>query len=417
MEDMPQGMHAVKADDVQQWGLQMERARGLGANANGSRSSAWLPEIDQILLVGLKHGRIGIREAVNRVVALRAGFTRGDCWKRLRFLKESNKGSHPAPRNWPQEVKDQLREGYFEGGQKKRQALKAIRELFPGLPSHTPSRFARRQGWLKKTASDHKTRSWTDHEERKLWELAGYETAARIGERLGRSEGAVRCRLKMLGLSVRVKDGWSFRALQQLLHVGPSKLRRFVVQGSLRVRDPRISANSLEALWESRIASTVTAPLDEASEALRKKLRKGSNAYSWGSAVKLLGVSIEQVRAWIVKGELKIVDGFVTERAFQDFCRKCGAELNGVLLGNDIRDWLADGYMLRLPAGGDASSVPSSAKHALVTRQCQKCKRRMRGNVFFKHVKTCKGLVSEKKTRAVAASLYEPGFQSTSRIV
>ncbi len=414
---MPQGMHAVEADDVQQWGLQMERARGVGANLNAKRSSPWLPEIDQILLVGLKHGRLGVHEATNKVIALRAGLTRADCWKRLRFLRENHKGNYPSPRNWPQEVKDLLRGGYNEGGQKKRQALKAIRELYPGLPSHTPSRFARRQGWLKRTASGPETRPWTDHEEQKLWELAGYEPAARIGERLGRSEGAVRCRLKMLGLSVRVKDGWSFRALQQLLHVGPSKLRRFVVQGSLRVRDPRISADSLAALWESRIALTLTSPINGAAEALRKKLRKGPNVYSWGSAVKLFGVSMEQVRAWIVKGELKIVDGFVTERAFQDFCRKCGAELNGVLLGNDIRDWLADGYTLRLPADGAAGSVPSSAKHALVTRQCQKCQRRIRGNVFFKHVKNCKGLVSEKKTSAVAASLREPGFQQTSRIV
>jgi hypothetical protein len=390
-------MHAVKADDAQQWGLQMERVCGVGANVAGSRSSPWLPEIDQILLVGLKHGRLGIREATNKVVALRAGLTRADCWKRLRFLRESNNGNHPAPRNWPQEVKDLLRKGYHEGGQKKRQALKAIRELYPGLPSHTLSRFARRQGWLKNTASDHKTRPWTDHEERKLWELAGYEPAVRIGERLGRSEAAVRCRLKMLGLSVRVKDGWSFRALQQLLHVGPCKLRRFVVQGSLRVRDPRISASSLIALWESRIASTITPAIDGPAEALRKKFRKGPNAYSWGSAVRLLGVSMEQMREWIVIGELKIVDGFVTERAFQDFCRKCGAELNGVLLGDEIRDWLADGYTLRLPTDESPGSVPSCAKHALVTRQCPKCQRRMRGNVFFRHVKNCKGLGTQAK--------------------
>ena len=388
----------------------MERARGVSANLNGQRHSPWLPEIDQILLVGLKHGRIGIREATNKVIALRAGLTRGDCWKRLRFLRESNNGGHPAPRTWPQEVKDLLREGYHEGGQQKRQALKAIRELYPGLPSHTPSRFARRQGWLRNIASDHKTRPWTDHEERKLWELAGYETAARIGERLGRSEGAVRCRLKMLGLSVRVKDGWSFRGLQQLLHAGPSKLRRFVVQGSLRIRDPRVSASSLIALWETRAASVQPSPEEVTTEAVRKRLRKGPTAYSWGSAAKLFGVSIEQVRAWIVKGKLKIMDGFVTERAFQDFCRKCGAELNGVLLGNDIRDWLADGYTLRLPADGGAGSVPPSAKHALVTRQCHKCKRRIRGNVFFKHVKNCKGAAAEGKL-AIPTSPFRTNLQ------
>jgi len=194
---------------------------------------------------------------------------------------------------------------------------------------------------------------------------------------------------------VRVKDGWSLRALRELLHVGPSKLRRFMAQGTLRVRDPRISLSSMTALWESRLASTIPSPVNGAAEALRKKLRRGPNACSWGRAARLLGVSMEQVRAWIAKGELKIVDGFVTERAFQDFCKKCGVGLNGVLLGDELRDWLADGYTLCLPAEKDAGSVPPSERHALVTRLCPKCQRRMRGNVFFRHVKNCKGAARE----------------------
>jgi hypothetical protein len=125
---------------------------------------------------------------------------------------------------------------------------------------------------------------------------------------------------------------------------------------------------------------------------------------------------MEEVQAWIVEGKLKIMDGFVTERAFQDFCRKCGAELNSVLLGDEIRDWLADGYTLRLPTDKDAGSVPSSERHALVTRQCAKCHRQMRGNVFFKHVKNCKGTASQNKT-PMAVPLRRREFQPTSRIV
>ena len=368
-------------------------------------SAAWLPEIDQILIVGMKHGPRGIREATNRVIALRSGLTRADCWQRLRFLRENSNGNHPAPRNWPVEIKNLLRDGYKEGGQKKRQAIKAVKELYPGLPSHTSSRFARRQGWLKHATADHQTRPWTEQEEQQLWELAGYEPAARIGERLGRSEGAVRFRLKLLGLSVKVKDGWSLRGLQELLHVGPSRLRRFVADGSLRVRDPRISASSLATLWERRIASTTSSPEDEALEALRQKLRKGPKAHSWGSAAKLLRVSLEQVRMWIAIGELKIVDGFVTERAFQDFCRKCGPVLNRPLLGDEVRDWLVDGYALRVSSEPTASSVHPSEKHALVTRQCPKCPRRIRGNGFFTHVKNCNGAVSEGKVAPPAPPL------------
>jgi hypothetical protein len=73
-----------------------------------------------------------------------------------------------------------------------------------------------------------------------------------------------------------------------------------------------------------------------------------------------------------------------------------------ILLGDEIRDWLADGYTLGLPTDQDAGSVPSSERHALVTRQCAKCHRQMRGNVFFKHVKNCKGTVSESKTPMAA---------------
>jgi hypothetical protein len=285
-------------------------------------------------------------------------------------------------------VKELLRAGYQEGGEKKRQAIKAVRHLYPGLPSNTPSRFARRQGWIPRTSQIRGRRPWTEHEERKLWELAGYETAARIAERLGRSEGAVRFRLKSLGLSVKVKDGWSFRALQEMLHVGPSKLRRFIAEGSLRVRDPRISAESLIVLCRDRITAG-SAPT-EALEGIPLKLRKNANSYSWGSAAKLLGIDVGKVREWIVEGKLKIVDGFVTERAFQDFCKKHGSELNTVLLGNQVLDWLIDGYSLTI---GDATVpplVPGNQKHALVTRRCPGCKRPMRGNIFFRHIKNCK---------------------------
>jgi hypothetical protein len=358
------------------------------------RSKGWLPEIDRILIVGMKHGAQGIREATNKVLALRAGLTRADCWKRLRSLREASNHNHPAPRNWPPEIKELLRDGYQQGGEKKRQAIQAVRALYPGLPSNTPSRFARRQGWISKTTQTRGRGAWTAQEERKLWELAGYETAARIAERLGRSEGAIRFRLKSLGLSVKVKDGWSFRALQEMLHVGPSKLRRFIAEGSLRVRDPRISAKSLIAFRSDRI-TTGSAPT-EAVEGIPQKLCNNGNGYSWGSAAKLLGVDVGQLREWIVEGKLKIVDGFVTERAFHDFCKSRGSELNPILLGKEVCDWLAEGYSL--PVNGETVplSVPGTQKHALIIRRCPGCRRPMRGNIFFRHIRSCRQIISQK---------------------
>jgi hypothetical protein len=354
------------------------------------RVGVWLPQMDRILIVGMKHGPQGIHEATNKVLALRAGLTRADCWKRLRLLRETGNGNYPAPRNWPVEMKELLREGYQQGGEKKRRAINAIRDLYPGLPSNTPSRFARRQGWIPKTTQIRRRRPWTEHEERKLWELAGYETAARIAERLGRSEAAVRFRLKSLGLSVKVKDGWSFRALQEMLHVGPSKLRRFITDGSLRVRDPRITSESLSTLWVSRTASRETPPESESHQIVPSGPRKTASGHSWGSVAKFLGVEVGQVRGWIVEGKLKILDGFVTERAFQDFCKNRGTELNSALLGNEVRDWLVEGYSLRVDANSPTPNIPGNQKHALVTRRCPGCRRLIRGNIFFRHVKSCK---------------------------
>lgn len=354
------------------------------------RSVAWLPEMDRILTVGMKYGPRGIREATQKVLALRTGLTRADCWKRLRILRENSNrsGLYPAPHNWPIEVKELLREGYRQGGRRKREAIKAVRTIYPGLPSNAPSRFARREGWLVASAQAGARRSWTEYEDRKLWELAGYETAAKIGERLGRSENAVRFRLKSLGLSVKVKDGWSFRVLQEMLHVGPSKLRRFIADGSLRVRDPRITSTSLAAFLDRR--NPDEAPQSGSPpEANRKQVSTRNKAYSWGTAAKLLRADVAQIRKWIVEGELRIADGFVTERAFQDFCKRNGSELNCALLGSEVRDWLAEGYSLNAIVE-DSGNIPGRQKHALIARRCPLCKQVFHGNIYFRHIKNCK---------------------------
>jgi hypothetical protein len=356
---------------------------------SGQNSRIWLPEIDRILLVGMKHGLRGVREATKRVLLLRSGFTRADCWKRLRSLRESNHSNYPQPSNWPPAIKELLCEGYREGGLKKRQAIKALRELYPGLPSNAASRFARRQGWIPNSSCAHGRRPWTDHEQRKLFEFAGYDTAARIAERLGRSEDAIRYRLKSLGLSVKVKDGWSSRAFQEMLHIGPIKFRRLIVNGLVRVRDPRITASSLNCLLQQRTLPQ-DANIDTLAPADFKTLRKNQHAYSWGNAARLLGADLAQLRECIVRGDLKIVDGFVTERAFQDFCEKHGSEVNTALLGDAVRDWLVEGYCLSPSVGKNNGSTPGSEKHALVVRRCPECRKTLRGNIFFRHIKNCK---------------------------
>ena len=53
----------------------------------GNKASKQLAAIDQLLIAGIKHGPAKKREAINRVLELVPGWTRGDCWKRIKQLR------------------------------------------------------------------------------------------------------------------------------------------------------------------------------------------------------------------------------------------------------------------------------------------------------------------------------------------
>jgi len=153
----------------------MERNRNGRPN---DRKVGWLPEIDRLLLVGMKHGPKGIREVKKRLRHLAPGLTPGEIWKRMRHLRENSSDGHRDPRQWPPEIIQLLKDGYQYGGSRKKEALKIFREQYPGVPSYVISRFARQQGWSQKStrAPIGKTRRpWTKHEEELLHRLAGYD--------------------------------------------------------------------------------------------------------------------------------------------------------------------------------------------------------------------------------------------------
>ena len=92
------------------------------------------------------------------------------------------------------------------------------------------------------------SKPWTPADDDRLLNLAGYEPVPKIAQRLGRSVRAVRFRMGALGMSAKVTDGWSLRALQKLLRVGPARLRYLIGHGLLRVRDAHITAASLAGI-------------------------------------------------------------------------------------------------------------------------------------------------------------------------
>jgi hypothetical protein len=297
-----------------------------------------LPAIDQLLIAGIKLGPNKKHEAINKILKLVPEWKRGDCWRRIRQLRRT-----------------------------------------PALASGDPPE-------LKKTDENGRShrapsRSWLPEDDAKLLDLAGYEPVNEIAERLGRSERAVRFRLGALGMSARVTDGWSQRALRKLLRMSRTRLRQLVASGVLRVRDPRITPASLAA-WRAK-SSVVTNP---AATSATPASASAEAPCSWKRAAKILNLEIADVQKLISTGRLRLVDTFVTDRAFEEFCRKHGGAINMGLIDPSMKLWLVTEYNAYDPV--EEKKVPRAQKHALLVRTCQ-CGRKIAGNVYFRHLRHC----------------------------
>ena len=305
-------------------------------------ASGRLAVIDRLLTEGIKIGPALKRRAINKVLREFPEFTRGDCWQRIRRLRKT-----------------------------------------PEL-ARLPERQHRHGGVHSSKADRRSPRPWTPADDDKLLNWAGYEPVDKIAQRLSRSVHAVRFRLCALGMSARVTDGWSLRALRKLLRVSPGRLRQFIGSGMLRVRDARVTANSLVAFCDRNRTSLDPLAAERISAAMAKK----RDAYPWERAANLLGVAVAQVQSWIAAGQLKVLDTFVTDRSFEEFCKKHGAEISTALIDPATAKWLIEEY--GVPAlSAERRAVPRAQKHALVVRTC-KCGRKIAGNVYFRHAKACK---------------------------
>jgi hypothetical protein len=111
------------------------------------------------------------------------------------------------------------------------------------------------------------------------------------------------------------------------------------------------------------------------------------SAYSWKRAAKILGITVEDTQRLIAEGQLKLLDTFVTDRSFEDFCRKHGSQINLSLMDPPTRKWLIGEYGISEEA--DSKLIPRAQKHALIVRECR-CGRKIAGNVYFRHVRHCR---------------------------
>ena len=106
-------------------------------------------------------------------------------------------------------------------------------------------------------------------------------------------------------------------------------------------------------------------------------------------AAKALNLQVEDVQKLISVGQLKLVDTFVTDRAFEEFCRRHGTAINMALIDASTRKWSVSEY--GIPDHIEEKRLPRAQKHALIVRAC-KCGKKIAGNVFFRHVRHCRFL-------------------------
>jgi hypothetical protein len=168
-----------------------------------------------------------------------------------------------------------------------------------------------------------------------------------------------------------------------MLRISSARLRYLVGNGMLRVRDPRISASSLAILCDKIRESLEPSTIEN----LAAVLGNADDAYSWERAANLLGVPVAQIQAWISAGQLRVMDTFVTDRSFEEFCKNHGEELKASLIDKPIVKWLVSEYGVS-EAAATGGSVSRARKHALVIRTC-KCGRKIAGNPYFRHSRIC----------------------------
>jgi hypothetical protein len=367
-------------------------------------------DIDAILREGARHGRNGSHAAIERILRHEPQLERAELWRRIRRLKERVPTAVRHKMMWSTEDEKLLRTGYESGIPKNKRAV--IRELLkrhPDWSRNTIWKRARRLHLTLRMATNGQQcapRPWSKANDRKLLNLAGESKPAAIAEILHRSERAVRCRLAWLGESTRVhNEGYARRSIAEELHLGRRTVQRFIVEGLLEVRDPRVTKRSITELKrsgkqfkEGRFNHNASSAVPPAPEICSRAKRV------WAAAAAKLNVTLAAVEKLIVNGTLKLCDPRITEDSFERFCHKYGALIEQEFLNQETRRWLRSSMNLNRDAGIDAAKrLAASREHALTVRKCEKCGRLIRGNVFFKHLKDCRATQNGKVAAAPQA--------------
>lgn len=398
---------------------------GLWSNTTEGESCRFFtPEqIDQILCDGARRGRAGSHAAIERILKLEPGLERANLWRRLRQLKFPSGKKRYCRIVWSAEDDQILSLGYEKGWAGKQEAVRKLLKRHPDWRPHVIWKRAAKLHLIRKVSNRWQDRShshWSEHDNQILLNLAGYKTPRAIARILRRSEAAVRYHLMLLGKSSRVHlEGFSRQGLAADLHLGKKTVQRLIVYGLLEVRDPRITRESLDRVQKfgrfdapkldnASASACITLPANggggvpagknrSTSTKLAAPSGKSSRAQRvWSEAADSLGMPVEAIKDLIARRALRLYDPTITEKSLKDFSRHHGSLINYEFLNRETKDWLQSS-MDFVRSSGESMSRPleSLRKHARIVRECEKCGHKIRGNVFFSHIKRCGRKVSE----------------------
>lgn len=107
-------------------------------------------------------------------------------------------------------------------------------------------------------------RVWTEGELEFLQEHAGSLSHSAIARRLRRSYYSVKARAAILGLRLRISEGYSQEDLRHLLGVGNAQIRKWIQSGWLKTKCGRVPEASVRAFLKQHPEKYKLSRLDEA---------------------------------------------------------------------------------------------------------------------------------------------------------
>ena len=116
--------------------------------------------------------------------------------------------------------------------------------------------------------------------------------------------------------------------------------------------DPRATAISFAAYCYKNGSSLDHAALERATAALAHS----EDAFSWERTADILGLTLAKVQELISNRQLKLVDLFVTDRAFEEFWKIMG-RTKASLIDPPTAKWLAGDYGVSGIATNDGMSL------------------------------------------------------------